>query len=481
MLVKKVARNAVYNSSAILVGNISGIIITIFLTRTLGDVNFGVYSLATSIALLVMALTDMGINQTVVRYVSDALGKNDVLLVRGYIRELGKVKFVLTIVISISLFLLSDTLSTNVFHKPSLSLPLKVMSGFVLFYSLSGFFIGVFNGLNDFKANFVKSVIYEFSRVTTTITLVILGYSVIGAIFGFVIASLASLSCLVIILLKKYNTYIVGKAKKIDIRRVFKFTGYLTVGSIAWTVFAYVDSVMIGIFLPAEYVGYYRASYTVIGAVAGVLSLPAVLFPVFVQLEGENLKNAFNRVFKYSAMLAVPASFGLLAISKEIVLVIYGPDYLSAVPVFWVLSFLIVGSAVGFWGAIFNAKEMPEYPLKVRVAGMVLNVVLNYLLIPEFGIVGAAVATTVSNVVVWSVLAYLSKIHFDVFFTPSHLLKPIAASLAMVGFLVVFNPRSLLEGVLMIFVGTMVYFVTLYTIKGIGKEDLKYLLETLKK
>lgn len=129
---------------------------------------------------------------------------------------------------------------------------------------------------------------------------------------------------------------------------MLRFTGYLTIGGIASIVFTYVDSVMIGIFMPAEYVGYYRASYTVIGAVAGILSLPLALFPVFVQLEGDDLRNAFNRVFKYSAMLAVPASFGLLAISKEIVLVIYGPEYLSAVPVFWILSFLIVRSALGF-------------------------------------------------------------------------------------------------------------------------------------
>jgi len=480
VLAKKVARNALYNSSAILVRNISGIVITIFLARALGHVNFGIYSLTISIALLLLSLTDFGINQTVIRYVSDALGKNNILLVRGYAQELGKIKFVLTVIVSVSLFLLSDVLSTSVFHKPTLSLPLKIISGFILFYPISGFLIGVFNGFNDFKANFVQSVTYEFFRAATIIALVSLGYSVIGAIFGFVVASLASLLSLTIMLLKKYKTYVIGKAEKIDIRRVLKFTGYLTVGGIAWTVFAYVDSVMIGIFMPAEYVGYYRASYTVIGAVAGILSLPAVLFPVFVQLEGRDLKNAFNRVFKYSAMLAVPASFGLPIISKEIVLTVYGPEYLPAVPVFWILSFLILRSAVGFWGVIFNAKEMPEYPVKVAFAGMILNVVLNYLLIPEFGIVGAATATMMSNAVVWSVLAYLSKIHFDVFFTPSHLLKPIAASLVMVAFLSMFSPRSILDGVLMVFIGAMVYFVVLYAIRGVRKGDVEFLLEILK-
>ena len=129
---------------------------------------------------------------------------------------------------------------------------------------------------------------------------------------------------------------------------------------------------------------------------------------------------------------------------------------------------------------IFNAKEMPEYPVKVTFAGMIWNVVLNYLLIPEFGIVGAATATMVSNAVVWSVLAYLSKIHFDVFFTPSHLLKPIAASLVMVAFLSMFSPRSILDGLLMVFTGAMVYFVVLYAIRGVRRGDVEFLLEILK-
>jgi len=42
---------------------------------------------------------------------------------------------------------------------------------------------------------------------------------------------------------------------------------------------------MIGMFLPAEEVGYYRASYNIVGAIAGLLSIPSVMFPVFVQLE----------------------------------------------------------------------------------------------------------------------------------------------------------------------------------------------------
>lgn len=101
-------------------------------------------------------------------------------------------------------------------------------------------------------------------------------------------------------------------------------------------------------------------------------------------------------------------------------------------------------------------------------------------MIPKFEIVGAGIATIVSNMVVWCVLAYLSKKHFDVFFTPAHLLKQVVASLIMVAFLVLFSPASIWEGILMIFGGAVVYFATLYAIKVVEKDDLKYFLEIVK-
>ncbi len=479
VIARKVARNAVYNSSATLIGNVSGLIITVFLARALGPDNFGIYSLSISIAFLVLVFTDLGINQTVIRYVSFALGKNNLPMLRGYIRELAKMKIVLMTISAFSLFTLSGHLAVYAFHDERLTIPIKIVSIFIFLYSLSGFLTGIFNGLNDFRANFIKSITYELFRVTSIVILVFLGYSVIGALFGFIIATLASICVLAILLFRNYGECIFGSIERIELRRVVRFTGYLTIGSIAWTVFAYVDSVMIGMFMSAEYVGYYRASYSIIGAVAGILSLPAVLFPVFVQLEGRDLENAFNRVFKYSAMLAVPASIGLPAISKEVVLAVYGSKYLAAIPVFWVLSFLILRSAVGFWGVIFNAKEKPEYPVRAILLGMVMNIALNYVMIPALGIVGAAIATLTSNVAVWSILAYLSKREFGIFFSPSHILKPVIASLIMLVFLIYATPTTILEGIAVVLVGAAIYFVSLYAVRGVGKEDLGYFLEIL--
>jgi len=475
VLAKRVFRNVVYNSSSVLIANAVGVVVTIYVARALKPELFGIYSLALSIAFLLLTFTDLGINSTLIRYVAHAYGLKDYELVRGYIRSLSKLKVLLVLIVSIALFASSDVLSIYVFHKPLLSDPLKVISLYTLFFSLLGFLNAIFNAFNDFKANLVRALTYEFSRLFFIILFVSIGLSVVGALLGFVIASFFALIVLLVLLLKKYGDFVFGKAKPIDWRRIVRFTSYLTIGSITWVVFAYVDSVMIGMFLPAEEVGYYRASYNIVGAISGLVSIPSVMFPVFVQLEGRDLRNAFNRAFKYSAILSFPVVFGLISLGEQLIRFVYGVDYLPAVPVLYILSFLILGSALGFWGVIFNAKEKPEYPVYVSFFAMILNIVLNYFMILRWGIVGAGIATVVSNLFSWITLAYLSKVMFNVFPKVEHLIKPLASSLIMFYIISQFKLSNLIEGVSVVLLGALVYFGVLFLIKGMTKDDFGYL------
>ena len=480
MLAKRVARNVLYNSSSIIVSNAAGLLISVYLARTLQKELFGVYSLTISVAFLLMVFTDLGINATTVRFCARAFSKGDYEELRGFFKFLTKIKITLSIFSSLLLFLLSDFLSQNVFREEALSLPLKFASILILFLPLSGYLTSVFNAFNDFKANFVRAVSYEFSRVIAVISLVTLGLSVIGAILGYVVASITATVTLLSLLVKKYGRILFGKEKKIKKRGVLKFTSYLTIGSITWTIFAYVDSVMIGIFMPVEYVGYYRIALLVVSAISGILSVPAVMFPVFVALEGEDLRTAFKRAFKYSSMIAVPVAFGLPVIAKPVIRVAFGAEYLPAVTALWILSLLILRAALGFWGNIFNAKGMPEYPVYVLSLAMVMNVLLNYLLIPIFGISGAALATVASNALNWIALALLSKRIFNVFFDAWDLIKPVISSLVMLGVILNIKPKTIPEGILMIFVGAAVYFLVLWLLRGVSRKDIDYLWNAFK-
>ncbi|MEM2086208.1 MAG: oligosaccharide flippase family protein, partial [Archaeoglobaceae archaeon] len=111
MLSKVVFKNVLYNSSSMLILNLSGLIIVVFLARVLKPELFGIYSLSISIITVAMVFADLGINNAATRYVADAVSKNNFRLASGYVSFLTNFKVALSVFLSILLFLLSDTIS----------------------------------------------------------------------------------------------------------------------------------------------------------------------------------------------------------------------------------------------------------------------------------------------------------------------------------------------------------------------------------
>ena len=477
-LARKVIKNSIYNSSGILIGNIAGVILTIILARLLHPELFGIYHLALAIGFLLLTFTDLGINGTLIRYVSQALGRNDETLARLYFMYLVKIKLVLSLLVSVIIFLLAKPLAFHVFHKPALFLPLEIIAVFVFLYALLGFTNSAFNAFQEFKYNTLRASIYESLRLLLIPLFVILGYSVGGALVGFCLSILGAFIVLFYFLVKKHAFLLRGEVKRIDRKRILRFLSFLTIGSISGVVFAYVDSIMLGIFMAAEYVGFYRASYNIVIAIAGLASIAGVLFPVFTQLEKADLNNAFQKVFKYSAILSFPCAFGLAFVAEPFVKVIYGVEYLPAVYPLYALSFLIITSSTNFFGVIFNAKEKPEYPAMVIIISMILNVILNYFLILKFGMIGAAIATVISRYFNFVSLGVLSKKVLGIFPSLGSIYKPLFSSLLMLAFLYFIpGPDTVLIGILEILAAGAVYLFVLILVRGIGREDLRYFKE----
>ena len=475
-LARKVLKNSIYNSSSVFISKIGGLIFTIILARLLLPELFGVYHLALAVGFMLLTFTDLGINGTLVRYVSHAIGKNEKDLASSYFRYLIKPKFILAFLSSLSLILLANPLAFYVFHKPDLFLPLQIVGVFLFFQSFLDFVEAGFISMQNFGYTTIRHIVYEGLRLILVPILILLGFSVYGALVGLVISVSMALFILTYFLLRNYSFIIKGKAVKIEKKRILRFLSSLTIGSISGVFFAYVDSIMIGIFMAVEYVGFYRAGYNIVFAFAGLASIAGVLFPVFTQLEGDELENAFKKVFKYTSMFAFPCAFGLLFIAEPIIKVVYGIDYLPAVLPMYILSFLIIISPLDFFGTLFNAKEKPEYPAKLIIISSTLNVILNYFLILQIGMLGAAIATVISRYFNIICLGFLSKKVLNVFPSRDTIYKPLVSSLVMVCFFYFIpRPTTILFGIGGIIVAAIIYISIMFLIKGIEKEDIKYL------
>ncbi len=478
-MARKVARNALYNSSALVVGNISGLSLTIILARILKPENFGIYSLVLSVAMLAIAFSNLGIDGAVIRYTAYYIGKNDLKKVRGHLYYFFKIKFFLALIIAAILITSAKELA-SVFRDERLAIPFMIAGGIVFFASLANFFKSFFIGLQEFRYYFLKQSIYELFRWVFGLPLAFV-FLASGALAGYSIAHLIAFLFLSFIVFSRYEKLIRGERSEPD-RSSRKFIGFMTIASVSGITYTYIDSVMIGYLLNSTEVGFYRASYTIIFAIVGLISsLSMVLFPTFTQMSNRDIMLALKRLNKYVSIIAFPAAAGLFFLSEELIRIVYGIDYLNAIPAMIVLSFALIPGAFNYLGTIFNSKERPDVSAAVITVSMILNVMLNYFFILSMGIVGAALATVISRFfLVIAIVLLLWKtfgIKTDFFVT----VKPIFSSLVMLGFLVLLpKPESLAIGIIEVISAILLYFGLLFLTKGLTREDLRYFKDIIK-
>ncbi|MEM0302743.1 MAG: flippase [Archaeoglobaceae archaeon] len=467
MLSKLVLRNIIYSSSSMIVANLTGLITIIFLARALKPELFGLYSLSLSTVAVISIFSDLGIKSAATRYIADAMKSQDYKLAGGYTHFLLNLKIFLTIIVAVILLLLSEDLA-SAFDKP-ISTPLRLLSLYLVFTSISSLLIGMANAMDDFKADFLNYSVSGISKLILTIVLIFLGYSLFGAVLAVVVSALITFLVLFYYILKKYIFLFKNKIK-VDVSRVLRFIAFTALLSIPTVIFANVDIVMIGYFLKAEDVAYYRAGFSIVTAIISLISIPAVLLPVFVKLEGEDLTRAFLRAFKYSSALCLPCAFGLMLISKNLLILAYGEKYLSGLYAMQILCILLISPVFAIYGSIFSGKERPELYFYPLILSMVLNVILNYLLIPLIGIVGAGVATVISHAVSWTISAYIGVREFGIRPRFEYIAKPLASAILM--FIIARNFDSM---VFIFPISILTYSVTLLALKGITREDIDFI------
>ncbi|MBQ0797305.1 flippase [Zhongshania sp.] len=185
-----------------------------------------------------------------------------------------------------------------------------------------------------------------------------------------------------------------------------------------------VDQIVIGFYLNSESVGIYAISARVAEVVSfAALGFDFVLAPKVARLwkGGDHLllQKIIRSSSRWVCVLAFVLSFPFLLFSEQIIGMAFGEEFVLGASV---LIWLIVGHLLRFLcgpGAlILNMADYPGLTGRVLFAGAVLNLVLNFILIPVYGVEGAAIATALSAFVVSLTTAALVKLKLKLYSTP---------------------------------------------------------------
>ncbi len=498
-LTSQIIKNSLWKLFSSLITRGGALVFTILLARFLLPENFGTYNLAISIAFIFMAFFHKGFNETFLRYMSEAFGKKNKENIKSFFRYLLKIKFLCSILFSLTLLFLAYPLSYYIFKKPTLFLPLLFSAVYIFVFSFDAFLNSLFFALKKIKYIFIKEIISQTGRIIFALLIfftISSVYYVSGIIFGLIITSLFVLF-FGLYYVHKSIPFLFEKSEKIsrkNKKRILKFLKYIIIGAFSFIFFGYIDTIMIGLLIEnTSFIGYYRSAFVLVSSLGGLLTFSYVLLPVFVQIKKEKIEKAFNRVFRYSMIIAFPATFGTIVLSKHIIRMIYGYAYLPASIPLYFLSFLITfGVIVDLFLNLFSALEKPKAYFPLLIIIIFFNILLNYLLIITLskhslimGVAGAGIATIIS----WSIyaigLGVLSKKVLNVKINLKPLIKPLFSSIIMA--LIIFFTIKYVEditiiiGLLEIILGILVYIITMLLMGGISKEDILLLEGYLRK
>lgn len=182
------------------------------------------------------------------------------------------------------------------------------------------------------------------------------------------------------------------------------------------TIMNSIDQTMIGFMMGDYDVGLYSVAYKVISIVTQVVA--SITWVVLPQLSGAfddsdypTINRILNKTLNFTYTLTIPCVVGLVILSKEVLLIVGGDNYLAAAPCLIILSVGLVADLIwsNLWGncVLLPARREKQFTVACFVA-MIANVIGDYLLIPIFGIAGTAFATVVAKVII-GIISMINK------------------------------------------------------------------------
>ncbi len=379
---------------------------------------------------------------------------------------------------SFLIFILSEPLAVAVFGGIDAALYIKISSFLILLAAIDQLLINYFTAFQQMKRYSSFLILQTVAEVILIAYLVLSGFGLYGAIISLLIVRLitTTLGFLGVTSDVKFLTPDFSIVKS-----YLPYTLPLLPTAICYWLINLGDRYVIGYFMGVDAVGIYSASYGLGGLlVLFYAPLSSTLFPAMVHCYVNNkiqeLKTHLKYSLKFFLMFAIPSFWGLSVLSKSLLVTLATSEFVEGAVVVSIVALTTVLFCCGSINThVLNLfKETKKVGL-IYMASASINVVMNIILVPLMGIVGAAIATLVTFAVHLLVISVISfkRVSYDIDFT--FILKSLTSSVIMAFVVWKLNPIGAVDIVISIGVGAMVYFGVLILLRGFTKDEYEFL------
>jgi O-antigen/teichoic acid export membrane protein len=380
-------------------------IVSIVLARTLGPDRFGLYALVTTVVTFTFLFARLGVGDTMRRYMAELDGRDQRRLGAALASWGLRIGISAAVVAAVVLVLAAGPLS-SFFHRSELSGYLLIGAASLLPTAAASVLRNLQRGLQHWRALLWLSLATSPVWVVACAVAVWSGAGIAGVLVVGIAVEIINVGVLAIWASRDTGWPSLRTPMPADLHsRVLRYNlGLAVLVVMNVIVWQRSELLFLGRFSGPEQVAYYAVPFSLTerlteilpGAVLGVL-LPSLSF-AYGAADPARFGEILSTAARYIAMLALPiCAFGIPLAGAGIRL-LYGPAYLPAVPV---LQILLAASIFGVAGQAASAAllgmEAQSWLLKTGVAAVALSLALDFLLIPRWGAIGAAIANAVTQ------------------------------------------------------------------------------------
>jgi O-antigen/teichoic acid export membrane protein len=409
---EEVASTSARGGFTLLVGNSISLLVSaagaILVARMLSLSEYGLFGVSQVLPGLFFLLSDWGVNSALVRFIAQYRSDDRA----GRIKELWKVGFIFKLavggILSLTLFLFADVLATVLLRRPEAGGLVRAASLIVLSQSMFSTAISVLTGMERMDYRSAVNVSQAVVKGVCSPLLVYFGYGVLGAVIGQVLSYIvaASIGFLLTVLSSSRLEYQSESMELNDsLRLILGFGMPLFLGSLVSGFASRLQGFLLVWFVSDEVIGNYNAASrftSLVGLVTGAIGV--TLFPAFSKFshttEPEKTRDAFQGSVKYSAIVVLPLTLLLVAMSKQVIYTFFTAKYPQAPFLFQLLlvPILLVGVGSLSIGTFLNSQGDTGTTMKINLTASVVSILLSPVLVWKWSALGLIVSVILSEI-----------------------------------------------------------------------------------
>jgi len=453
------------------------------IARVLGPIDYGAVSLGVTTLSLLSTLCLLGLHSGIGRYLPrfDSEENRKGVIVSGF-----QIAIPIATFTGLAVGALANPIATYIFTDPSVAPFLRIFGLCIPFAALVKLSVGVIRGIQQATPRvIVQNIIPPITRFSAVAVAVVFSAGALGVAVAYAVAYV--IAALVGLYYVVNRTEVLSNVKPTRLHgELLSFSAPLIVSAAMGFILADLDTFMLAYFTSTSDVGVYNVVYPIAQLLTVSLSSFGFLFmPIISELDAKGATDDMSRIYqvvtKWVVITTLPVFLVIVLFPEMTIATTFGREYIQGGTALSLLSVAYFSHTIS--GPNFNTLTSIGQTRLVmwdNISAGVLNAILNLLLIPDFGYLGAGAATAISYIVLN--MLYSAQLYLETG------IQPISTALVRIGIVtgtvitllywgtITFLPTSPLILVVIFACFVALYMAVILRFGGIEEEEVMLVL-----